>query len=134
VAIEIPHLRSLQVAHGLVVSAEISTILGEARPKKPSSTSQKNPKKNLRHTLKDARGSSHGNHPVRPPYGTNSRGFVAQQAPSGAIHPHPIRLGNFDGRGGNSVREHASRLGGETHPPGAVPGTGDTVRICKVQL
>jgi hypothetical protein len=25
-------------------------------------------------------------------------------------------------------------LGGETHPPGAVPGTGDTVRICKVQL
>ena len=28
-----------------VVSAEISTILGEARPKKPSSTSQKNPKK-----------------------------------------------------------------------------------------
>lgn len=29
VAIEIPHLRSLQVAHGLVVSAEISTILGD---------------------------------------------------------------------------------------------------------
>eukprot|EP00438_Fugacium_kawagutii_P020341 Skav209397 [mRNA] locus=scaffold962:63274:70723:- [translate_table: standard] len=29
VAIEIPHLRSLQVAHGLIVSAEISAILGE---------------------------------------------------------------------------------------------------------
>jgi len=94
---------------------------------------QKNPKKTYGIRLK-ARGSSHGNHPVRPPYGTNSRGFVAQQAPTGAIHPHPIRLGNFDGRGGNSVREYAPRLGGETHPPGAVPGTGDTVRICTVQL
>lgn len=31
VAIEIPHLRSMQVAHGLIVSAEISAILGETR-------------------------------------------------------------------------------------------------------
>lgn len=29
VNIEIPHLRSLQVSHGLIVSAEISAILGE---------------------------------------------------------------------------------------------------------
>lgn len=32
VAIEIPHLRSMQVAHGLIVSAEISAILGETWP------------------------------------------------------------------------------------------------------
>ena len=34
VAIQIPHLRSMQVAHGLVVSAEISAILGDAELQK----------------------------------------------------------------------------------------------------
>ena len=120
VAIEIPHLRSLQVAHGLVVSAEISTILGEARPR-PETRNCAEMQMAVFSMRLLCMASFYGNHPrqAKSTKKKSRRGFVAQQAPTGAIHPHPVRLGHFDGRGGNSVREHGPRLGRETHPPGA---------------